>query len=305
MSARTLWITGVAGFSGRHMAAFAARVPDRPRVVGFDVVEQPDLPLDAFYRTNLCDSRAVAVAAREDPPAWVIHLAGATAPGPDLWSANVGSTIGLAVGLAEGASGARLLGIGSAAEYAQGHPGPIPEHAPVGPTSDYGRSKLAQTLLTTGLPASLGLAALAARTFNLIGPGLPSHLVVGRLCAQFSRLGAHGEIELHHCESRRDFVDVRDAVGAYWRLVRHGRPGEVYNVCSGVATGLRDVVSALARLTATDPRVRTTAARDEQRDPEIVVGDPAKIRTAVSWAPAVGLDRSLGDMLAAITAAGG
>lgn len=298
MNARTLWITGVAGFSGRHMAAFAAALPDRPRVVGLDSVAQPDLPLDGYYRTNLCDGRAVGVVAREDPPTWVVHLAGATAPGADLWSANVGSTMGLALGLAE-APRARLLAIGSAAEYAAGQAGPIPETGPVGPTTDYGRAKLAQTLLTTGLPASLGITALVARTFNLVGPGLPAHLLVGRLAAQFARLDGDGDIELQHCESSRDFVDVRDAVDAYWRLVREGRAGEVYNVCTGSPTGVRQVIETLARLTGTRPRVRTTASRDEQRDPEVVVGDRAKIAAAVSWAPRVSLERSLADTVAA------
>jgi GDP-4-dehydro-6-deoxy-D-mannose reductase len=299
----TLWITGAAGFSGRHMAAYAAALPERPRIIGLDgAVRRLDLPLDDFVRVDLTDSARVSALARQHSPDWVVHLAGSTTAGPDLWRSNVGTTLGLAVGLASSAPRARFLSIGSAAEYAPGAGGPLDEDAAAGPVSDYGRSKLAQTLLTLGLPARFGLQALVARTFNLVGPGLPPHLVAGRLCDQFARVGPHGCIELHNQDTSRDFVDVRDAVDAYWRLVRDGAPG-IYNVCSGRATSVRRLVELCAQLTGKRPAVRTTQTRDASADPDVVVGAPTKIAAAVGWAARLPLEQSLGDMLQAIAAA--
>jgi GDP-4-dehydro-6-deoxy-D-mannose reductase len=299
---RTLWITGVAGFSGRHMAAFAADLPGRPRIVGLDEAPPPPaLPVDEYVQIDLADISRVSALARQEPPDWVVHLAGSTRPGPQLWRANVGTTLGLAMGLAGSAPRARLLGIGSAAEYGPGGGAPLDERAPAAPVSEYGRCKLAQTLLTTSVAARFGLHALVARPFNLVGPGLPAHLVAGRLCAQFAQLDTDGEIELLHCDTSRDFVDVRDAADAYWRLVREAEPG-IYNVCSGTAVSLRRLVALCGDLTGKHPAVRTTQDRDRALDPEVVVGNPSKITAAVAWAPRIPLEQSLADMLQAATA---
>ena len=115
----TLWITGVAGFSGRHLADYIASRSSRPRVVGIDVCDAPSLPLDAYHRLDLCDAVAVAIAARGARPTWVIHLAGVppAASAGDLWRGHVGATLGLATGLIRaGCRQTRLLSIGSAAE---------------------------------------------------------------------------------------------------------------------------------------------------------------------------------------------
>jgi GDP-4-dehydro-6-deoxy-D-mannose reductase len=179
----------------------------------------------------------------------------------------------------------------------------LSEDCALQPSTSYGRVKLAQTLLTSSLPSRLGLSACVARTFNLVGPALPTRLVVGRLCDEFSRLrDASEEITIRHLESTRDFVDVRDAVAAYWTLVQHGTSGEVYNVCSGIPVSLAHVVELLSTATGKHPAVHTTEPRRESVDPDIVYGSFGKLKKATNWSPKIGLAESIDDMLAYIAA---
>jgi len=158
-------------------------------------------------------------------------------------------------------------------------------------------TKLALTELTLRLGAKLGLHTCVARTFNLVGPGLPARFVCGRLCEQFVRAGSSGGISVRHTRSGRDFVDVRDAGDAYWRLVQCGRAGEVYNVCSGRLVMLNDVIERLSTLTGTQPRIRVEGPTPTDVDSSTVHGSFAKLRRETGWAPRIPLDRSLQDML--------
>jgi|SRR5688572_1366728 len=292
----TLWITGAGGFTGRHLAAFVASLTDRPLVIGLDIATRVDAELDGYACVNVCDGSAVEALARRLPPRWVIHLAGATsAPtAADLWETNAGGITGLLLGLAAaGCRRVRLLGIGSAAEYAAASGVRLTERSPLGPASDYGKAKLAQTMITVQLSRTLGFDACVARVFNLLGPGLPSCFVGGRLAEQFAR--PQGDVWVAHTASGRDFVDVRDAADAYWRLVRCGRPGEIYNVCTGRAVMIAELVDRLAALSGASHCLRTDAHGEV--DSSVVFGSCTKLRRHTGWTPLIALDRTLEDML--------
>lgn len=301
----TLWITGAAGFTGRHLADAVSAGADRPRVVGLDLARRVEGALDDYACVDLCDASAVEATARRLPPRWVIHLAAVTsAPDPAaIWDTNVRAVSGLSLGLAAArCRGVRLLGIGSAAEYAPASGTPLTERSAVGPVSEYGQAKLAQTLLTLALGRTLGFDACVARTFNLLGPLLPSSFVAGRLVDQFVQ-DSHEEVRIAHTASGRDFLDVRDAADAYWRLVRCGRAGHVYNVCSGRAVMIGELVERLAGLTRTARTVRPESATPADVDSSVVFGSYAKLRRDTGWTPRISLERSLADMLAGRAAA--
>jgi GDP-4-dehydro-6-deoxy-D-mannose reductase len=239
---------------------------------------------------------ALAIA---EPPRWVIHLAGLMPPSAeaDMWRANVGGTVGLLAGLdAAECRDTRVVSIGSAAEYAEGAKNPISEEARCGGTSAYGNSKLAQSMICLRLAASLGLNALVARPFNLIGPGLSTNLVVGSLLRQFA--SAARSIQVGHTHTARDFIDVRDAVRAYWLLALDGQIGEIYNVSSENAVRIADLLTILCQITGNAPCIETDDDRRRPEDPLLVVGDSTKLRRATAWHREIDLEWSLRDMLA-------
>ena len=115
--------------------------------------------------------------------------------------------------------------------------------------------------------AASELDVVIARGFNHIGPGQKEHFVVASLAAQLARIAAGGPPQLFvgNLDAARDFLDVRDVVAAYVALARHGERGEVYNVCSGSAVTIRDVLRELIAIARVPVEVREDPARDCDR----------------------------------------
>lgn len=298
----TLWITGVSGFTGRHMVCHMLAQADRPRLVGLDMAAEGPAGLDAYHCIDINRVEDLTGLARAEPPQWVIHLAGAMPPAPEaaMWQVNVGGTMSLLEALAAAdCRSARVLGIGSAAEYVPQPGEALSESSPSGGSSAYGRTKWAQTLLTLSLATTLGMPAMVARPFNLIGPGLPSRLVAGALCEQFARPEVE-EVVVGNVESARDFVDVRDVVNAYWLLACRGVSGEIYNVCTGVPHTIEYLISLMREVSGRSPHIRIDADRFRQTDPAVSYGDCSKLVKATGWRPSYSLRDSVEAMLAPV-----
>ena len=140
---------------------------------------------------------------------------------------------------------------------------------------------------------------MVARPFNLVGPELPSTLVSGGLCQQFAQEGCGDEILIGNMDSERDFVDVRDAVAAYWSIAVKGVAGQAYNVCSAAPTSIRRLVELLADITASSRAVRVDPHRVRENDVPVCYGDNTKLTQATGWQPSIPLRESLAAMLAA------
>ena len=295
-----LWITGVSGFTGRHLVRFLRQSGASVRIIGVDIDVSAAADLDAAHPIDLTNAEAVAELAGREPPDWVIHLAGLMPPAAesDMWRANVGGTVGLLLGLRERNRRLRMVSIGSAGEYALSASSPLTETAPCGGASVYGNTKLAQSLTCLWLGAECRVDVLIARTFNLVGPGLPPHLIAGALVHQF--LAAAEEIRVGNIHTARDFIDVRDAVRAYWLLVRRGQSGGIYNVSSGIPVSVREVLDVLSRVSGRSPCIRIDPSRVRVNDPVSVYGDSTRLREATQWAPTISLEQSLRDMLAQV-----
>jgi GDP-4-dehydro-6-deoxy-D-mannose reductase len=91
----------------------------------------------------------------------------------------------------------------------------------------------------------------------------------------------------------RDFLDVRDVVEAYLKLVERGRSGEVYNVCSGSGRKIADIAAALSSIAGISVQVRTSADLIRTRDNPLIVGNNEKIRKEIGWQPGIPFEESL------------
>ena len=294
-----VWITGAAGFTGRHLTAFLHSLPDRPRLIGLDVRAATVPQLDALRVIDLADTAAVRALAAEHPPTVVIHLAGLLPPAgeAEMWRANVGATASLLHALhAARTPIARFVSIGSAAEYSRDAASPLREDAPCAGASGYGVTKVAQTLLCQHLGSAFDIPVATARPFNLIGPGLPDRFVAASLLRQFVTAGDE-PVRVGNTHTARDFVDVRDVVRAYWLLATIPGATGVFNVCSGTPTSVERLVQLLREVSRRSTRVETDPTRVRPDDPVKVYGDPARLHDATGWRPEISLERSLRDML--------
>lgn len=298
---KTVLITGAAGFTGRHLVAYLAAGEQPLRLVGADRAVDPPEGLDEFVELDMADPDAVAALVERCRPRTVIHLAAVTPPcrDADLWHVNVGGTNHLLRSLhAAGCADARVLLVGSAAEYLDAPDGCFAETQPVGGETRYGQSKWAQVRLALDLGAQLGLQVVVVRPFNLVGPGLPARWVTAELCRQFADPGRDA-VTIGNTASERDFVDVRDAVRAYWRVAEAGRSGEAYNVCSGRPTRIAELIDIFAELTDGAKRIEVDESRFRRVDLDRVYGTIDKIRDELDWEPRIELRQSLADMLRA------
>ncbi len=188
-------------------------------------------------------------------PDVVIHAAGIIRAKrlDDLLSANVTATLRLG----EACMGMELppffINVGSAAEYGPANDGkPIKETAPCAPQNDYGWSKLLQFRVIESL-GQRGIPFLHVRIFNLLGPGLSSSLVAGRLVKQI----AHGiragmspiPVRLTDTQAIRDFIDVRDAASIILELGRLYIRHRVLNLASGRPTLIQDLINVAEEVT--------------------------------------------------------
>lgn len=192
----------------------------------------------------------------------------------------------------------RLLFVSSAEVYGRRpqEDMPLRETLPPRPTNPYAASKAAGEALVLGWHYSYGLDAVISRAFNHIGAGQDARFAVPAFAQRLARIatGQDRVLNVGNVESERDFLDVRDVVAAYIALADRGSPGEVYNVCSGQAVKMREVLRRLVNIAGVPVEIR--------EDPELMrasgevlrsVGDPSKLKRTTGWSPRISLADSL------------
>jgi len=305
MRTGTTLITGATGFAGSHLLdRFADHAPlvawHRPEGQGPD----PQRHID-WRPVDLLDARAVAAALADAAPSWIFHLAGA--PQVDTsWrrsvphlETNVMGTHHLLEAVRRLDQPCRVLVVSSALVYQMGDE-PIDEHAPLVPSNPYGLSKLAQDQLALRSADEDQLDVMVARPFNHAGPRQAPAFAVASFARQIARIEAGldpPEIHVGNLDARRDMTDVRDVVEAYDRLMDGGARGRAYNICSGRAWRIGDLLEELLQHARVPVSIVVDPTRMRPNDVPVLQGDATRIRTEVGWAPAIDVERMLSDTL--------
>jgi GDP-4-dehydro-6-deoxy-D-mannose reductase len=305
-------ITGIAGFVGGHFVDFLRETEAEVEIVGL-VRPGEAVPAGLNERARLIEAEleersAVDAALEKCRPDRIVHLAAQSNPRLS-WSdpegtfrTNVLGLLHMLETIRSRAMKPRILVIGSAEEYGRIDPRelPIGEEAPLRPLNPYAASKVAQGFLARQYALSSDIWTVCTRTFHHTGPGRSRDFAEGSFARQIAEIEAGRSspvLRVGDLDSVRDFTDVRDVVRAYWALLDRGRSGEVYNVCCGLGTRLRDLVDRMLALTSAKIEVRADPARMRSADVPVQVGDPKKLRDATSWAPDIPLERTLADLL--------
>jgi GDP-4-dehydro-6-deoxy-D-mannose reductase len=300
-------ITGISGFVGGHLKTHLScaghtlfGLLELSHTVPGDRVAQGYSQCVA----GLEDAGRLRRLAAEVQPQLVFHLAGvhAGAPGGSRtqWLTNVLGTVNLLDAIRDAGGSPTIVIASSSAVYGTARTLPIAEDEPFRPLTDYGCSKAAQELVGIQYHLSSGLNVIRARLFNLLGPGLSRSLVFSDLAYQTAR-AERGEaplLQVGNLTPRRDFVDVRDAVGALTLLAERGQPGQVYNICSGHSRSVQEGLGVLLQYAAA-PLSYAVAGERVRGTGEISVqtGDPARLSSATGWAPRISFETSLRDLL--------
>ena len=295
----TALITGISGFVGNHLSNHMLELGWR--VYGFD--QRARAEQQNTFTGDITDRAAFQAALQSCRPDVLLHLAGlikASSP-QELYSANFLATVNLFESLL--ASGQRpvVLIASSSAVYGSGFGGrPISEKFRPRPITHYGVSKLAQEVAALRYVDAADLPVMILRMFNLLGPGQSTDLACSAFARQIARQEGcqDGEILTGNLSARRDFVDVRDAVRAFALVAEKGKPGQIYNVCSGRAVSIRQCLNALLSMSRRPFQVRVEASRLQKNDIPVQIGNAGKLMRLTAWRPQISLKQSLADLLA-------
>lgn len=266
-------VTGAQGFTGQHFVSLA-------QAQGHEV---------CTLEADITDRQAVAQAVQQADCETVLHLAAISFVGhaqdKEFYGVNVVGTTNLLAALAQLPQAPRRVVLASSANvYGNAPHSPIDETQPPQPTNHYAMSKWAMEVMARNYNDALPI--VVARPFNYTGPGQAPEFVIPKLVRHFAQRAPR--IRLGNIQVEREFNDVRLVCEAYLQLLRHGVPGEAYNLCTGEPYGLQSVMQMLTELT--DHRLPVDVDPSLVRAHEVhrLCGNPAKLkalyeRVGVPW----------------------
>lgn len=294
-------VTGATGFAGGHLVALLSSLGIRPRAWGHRAVPAAGDGSSEWTTVDVLDRQAVRAALDATRPSAIYHCAG-IADVHGAWSApasalhvNALGTHNLLESARELELDCRVLVTGSALVYRQSLD-PITEDHPIGPTTPYGVSKLAQEMTAR---ESL-LDTLLARPFNHAGPGQSPAYATSAFAQQIAEIEAgrrEAVLRVGNLDAKRDITDVRDTVRAYHALLERGAVRRPYNVCSGKTYSMRALLDVLLSLARVRVRVETDPTRLRPSDTPVVHGSHARLTADTGWEPTIPIEQTLSDLL--------
>ncbi len=315
-------VIGAAGFVGayllRHLqqelgyTVAATKLPgEQLREAWADRSENkrggPDAVVD-WYDLDILNPEAVLELFRKVRPDHIFHLAAQSSvaaawkyPGLTV-DVNIHGTVNVLEALRELEWKPRLLLIGSGEEY--GRPGPreipVREEHRLEPGNVYAATKACQNMLGRIYAEAYGLEVVMVRAFNHIGPNQEPLFVAADFCRQAALIEAgrkEAVIRVGNLDVRRDFTDVRDVVRAYAMLAERGAAGETYNVGSGRAVRIADMLQMIVKRAEADIRIEQDTERMRPADVPVMAADISKLQKVTGWEPRICLEQTIAETL--------
>jgi GDP-4-dehydro-6-deoxy-D-mannose reductase len=309
-----VFITGITGPVGSALAEYLLSLPD----VEVHALKRWRSDLRSIesligrmtlHEGDVEDSFSIDHAIERAAPDRVYHLAAQSYPS-ESWDApvttfrvNVEGTINILEAVRRHQPQARVHVAGTSAQYGWVEPEetPITESHRMRPTSPYGVSKVAAELSALQYHDSYGLHTVVTRSFNHVGPHQGDRCSIQTFCQQMAAIELGQKepvIKVGNLESRRDFSHTADVARALWLLLERGQPGEVYNLCSGTATRIGDIVELVREQGRVPVDVVTDSTRLRPTDEPLLVGDNSKLRAATGWELTIGMDSIVAEIMA-------
>jgi GDP-4-dehydro-6-deoxy-D-mannose reductase len=277
-------ITGANGFTGQHLQKFLRGV-FHGEIIALDL----NMPKNTTgIRADLLSRSQLFAIMKKVRPDYVIHLAGIAKSDnyEDIYKSNAFTTINLLEALLQNdLNNTRVLLISSSAVYGNSIASWVDETTPLNPVNHYGNSKLLVEKIAGQYLHKFNLKIVTVRPFNLFGPGQGEDYIIATFLAQLIRIKKGQKppvINVGDLSGNRDFIFIDDAVRAYWTVLTQGQVGEVYNIGSGKAISIKEVLEKLMKLTGVECRIQVDDRRIQRFQIQSMHSNNAKI-TALGW----------------------
>ena len=300
-------IIGAAGFVGTYLIQELKKADDEIYVTK---MPQEKIQTDGIlqYNLDILQLQQIRELFQKVKPDYIYHLAAQSSvsvswKNPNLTvDVNIKGVINVLDAVRECVPNARILLIGSGEEYGYVKEGEIPikEENVLRPGNIYAATKACQNMIGKIYSDAYDLDIMMARAFNHIGPNQTPLFVVADFCKQVAEIevGKHDScIRVGNLSAKRDFTDVRDVVRAYVLLMKYGKKGEIYNVGSGHAISIEDILRMI--LKKTNKKIQIVVEQEKMRpvDVPIIEADVSALKYRTGWEKEISIEKTIEDTL--------
>ncbi len=307
---KNLLITGAAGFVSGHFLEYLKENNLEYNILATDILEdfKADYKNFKYKKINLREREQLKEILADFKPDYILHLASISSVSQS-WKQPVESFVNntniflnIIESIRELELPTRILSIGSSEEYGN-YPAekmPLHEDYKLLPCNPYAVARVSQEMLSKLYADCYNVNIIMTRSFNHIGPKQREAFVVPSFVKQLIEIKNSGNTKplvVGNIEIVRDFLDVRDVVDAYYKLLTQGKIGEVYNVCSGKGVKLKEIIEIVSDKLEICPKIEIDSSRVRPTDNMIIVGDNSKLKSEFNWNPIFTLESSLNDII--------
>lgn len=295
---------GANGFVGPYLAKEFEEHGYQVLVSDLTDAPAPLLQNNEYFSCNLMDSENIKRIVSVTKPDIIINLAAISSVGQS-WlmpqktiSVNMVGSLNIFDAAKDLESPPKILAIGSSEEYAPSE-APLNEESPLLANNPYGISKVGQEQLSHIYADRFGLRVYSVRAFNHTGVGQTDTFVLPSFCKQVAAIeqsGKTGSIRVGNLDIKRDFSDVHDIVRAYRLIVESDYVGTVFNVGSGIAYSLNDLLESTISHCSQKVIVQVDRDRFRPSDNPIICCNNKKARELLGWQPKYQIKDTLEEM---------
>ncbi len=308
-------ITGFSGFVSLHFLDFLESIHTNFIILGtdknipaFDFTSYKNLKVN-FKHADLLNKEIATELINEFHPEYLLHLASYSSVA-NSWKypiESINNNLNIFLNLLDAIRlnniQCRVLSIGSSEEYGNvtPHELPLTEENKLKPVSPYAVARVSQEMLSKIYADGYGLDIVITRSFNHIGPRQKDIFVISSFAKQLVMIANDackpkklitGDISIV-----RDFVDVRDVVKAYYLLLMNGKSGNIYNICTGIGTSLKEIIDKMCSQLNINIELLTDKNLIRPQDNKLIIGSYQKIKQQIGWEPTISIHDSLYDII--------
>lgn len=294
LTGKTVLVTGGNGFLGRHL--IKSLLDTEAKVISMDrIAPEHDLKVPC-HQIDLSHEAALKACIAAVQPDLVYHLAASLNRTRDfsetnsILETNLNGTVNLLNALKD-LPYQKLIYVSTSDVYG-GHliQPPFKETGQFVPASPYALSKYCGELAVQTYSELYSKQYTILRLFNFFGPGMSSNFFISQLV---EKLKSHTDFEMTEGAQQRDFLYISDVVQALLLAQDTEADQQVFNVCSGIGTPIKDIALAVKALLNSKTQIRFGALPYRGNEVWNMTGDPSKIAEVLGWRPTVSFQEGL------------